>query len=52
MIAKHVTLFFAILFLNSCLHPSFKFETNKEGEPILNQELYTFNEELQMKILK
>ena len=46
MITKYVTLFFIVLFFNSCLHPSFKFETNTEGEPILNPELYTFNEKL------
>ncbi|MFM7894363.1 MAG: hypothetical protein ACKO8L_00105 [Flavobacterium sp.] len=44
MIAKYIALCFAILSLNSCLHPSFKFEKSKEGEPILNPELYTFKE--------
>ena len=39
MIAKYIALCFAILSLNSCLHPSFKFEKSKEGEPILNPEM-------------
>ena len=38
MIAKYVP-FFLLFFFNSCVQPSFKFETNKEGEPILKPEL-------------
>ena len=46
MIAKYFTFFITVIFFNSCVHPSFKFETNREGEPILNPELYTLNKKL------
>ncbi len=45
MIAKYVP-FFLLFFFNSCVQPSFKFETNKEGEPILKPELYTLDKKL------
>ena len=46
MVIKYFSIIFTLFILNSCVHPSYKFEKNIDGEPILDSEFYTFNNNL------
>ena len=46
MVVRYFAFGLPILFCCSCVHPSYKFEVNSDGEPILDRSLYTFNKPL------
>jgi hypothetical protein len=46
MAIKYFTIIFILFTFNSCAPPSYKFEKNSDGEPILHSDLYTLNKNL------
>jgi hypothetical protein len=46
MAIKYFTIIFILFIFNSCAPPSYKFEKNSDGEPILESDLYTLNKNL------
>lgn len=52
MVVKKISFLFVYILCNSCVYPSYKFEENKDGEPILTADSYTLNEELTIENFK
>jgi hypothetical protein len=46
MVVKCFSIILVAIFCNSCVYPSYKFRKNADGEPILDSDSYTFNEDL------
>ncbi len=46
MVIKCFSFLFVTILFNSCVCPSYKFEMNIDGEPILDSDSYTFNKVL------
>jgi hypothetical protein len=46
MVIKFFSFLMTTILFNSCVYPSYKFEKNNDGEPILDSDSYTFNEKL------
>lgn len=52
MVIKSFSFLFVTILFNSCVYPSYKFEKNADGEPILESNSYTFNELITVENLK